>query len=89
MKKVVGLTLMAAFFALTSVFSGSQAQAAWCGAASYRWCRPTACDFTQQCSTVMKTCRKVVYEQEQVTCYRTVLEKVAVPQRILCTRYVP
>ena len=87
MKRVVSVTLIAAMAILLGF--ASEARAAWCGAASYRWCRPCAACFTEQYCTVMKTCRKVVYQQEQVTCYRTTFEKVAVPQRVLCTRYVP
>ncbi|MBP3558513.1 MAG: hypothetical protein J6K20_12550, partial [Thermoguttaceae bacterium] len=87
MKRVVGAALLFAAALLAAPLE--QAQGAWCGAASYRWCRPRACEFTTQSCTVMKTCRKVVYEQEQVVCYRTSFQKVPVTRRVLCTKYVP
>ncbi|MCF0234439.1 MAG: hypothetical protein HUK22_05610, partial [Thermoguttaceae bacterium] len=86
MKRFLGATLLVAAAVLTLA---TEAQAAWCGACSYRWRQPRACEFTSEVCTVMKTCRKVVFEQEQVTCYRTTFQKVPVTRRVLCTKYVP
>src|SRR5262245_45340159 len=63
MKTLWGLPALAVL--LTALAAGT-AQAACCGAANYSYCG--CCDSAnysaarQQCHTVMKTCREVVYE---------------------------
>jgi len=42
-----------------------------------------------RCSTVMKTCRQVVYEKQEVTCYRTCYEPITEEKTVTCTKYVP
>ncbi len=75
MNKLLGVPMIAFILALVSV---DTADAGWCGAARYRCCA-TCCDtcgypaVKQQCHTVMKTCREIVYEQQNYTCYKTVL----------------
>ena len=87
MKKFFSAAILAV--AVLAAFSAQQAQAAYCGACSYVGVRPCACEFTTQCNTVMKTCRKVVFEKEQVVCYRNAVQKVPVTRQVTCTRYVP
>jgi len=70
------------------------ASAAYLGAACYQkaGCGVEVADTScqkPQCYTVMKTCRKVVYEKQQVTCYRTVRETVCETRTIDCVKYVP
>ncbi len=69
-----------------------QAFGCYCGAARFRLfgqCRTAELGCCpQQCYTVMKTRRAVVYEPQCVTMYRTVHETVMENQTINCTRYV-
>jgi hypothetical protein len=83
MARVLGLSMASL---LLLALAASTADAAFCGAACYRRCAPACCGCTcceQQCHTVMKTCQKVVYEEHQVTLYKTVYvdvkEKKMVP----------
>ena len=77
MRTLLGVPIVAVLLAAATLNS---AQAFCCGAASYRnigCCQPA--DYgcaKQQCYTVMKTCREVVYEQQQHTCYKKVCETV-------------
>ena len=87
MKKIFGAAVLAV--AAFMAFSLEQAQAAYCGACSYTCCRPCATEFTTQCNVVMKTCRKIVCENQQVTCYRTQVERVPVTRQCTFTKYVP
>ncbi|MDP6467809.1 MAG: hypothetical protein QF918_08725, partial [Pirellulaceae bacterium] len=77
MKSFVQVPILAAIALLVSV---NTASAGYLGAASYRHCAATSpASFScakQQCYTVMKTCRNVVYEKQQYTCYRTAYETV-------------
>ena len=78
MKNLLGMPLLAV--ALLTVAAQS-ADAAYCGAARYRCCAPSCgsadyCGVKQQCHTVMKTCKEVVYEKKQYTCYRNVYKPV-------------
>ncbi len=86
MKRVLGALLLVV--GLVAGSAGS-ANAGYCGAGTYRACRPAACTFAGSYCTVMKTCQKVVYEQQQMTCYKTVYDRVPVTRRVLCTKYVP
>ena len=84
MRTALGVPLFAAILA---VLAASNADASYCGAARYCRCRPECCVTTccpEQCHTVMKTCREVVYEQQQVTCYKTCCERVCVPETSFC-----
>src|SRR5688572_26868870 len=90
MKAFRGIPILVGLYMATTV---GQADASYLGAARYKsctsCCAPTeyaACK--QQCHTVMKTCREVVYEQKQYTCYKTVYEKVCEPKTIDCVNYV-
>ena len=87
MKNLFGAALLAVV--ALAALSAEKAQAAYCGACSYTAVRPSACEFAAQCNTVMKTCRKVVFEKEQVVCYRNAVQKVPVTRQITCTKYVP
>lgn len=66
-----------------------KANACYCGAGRYavslrHCCAPVA----SQCCTVMKTCKQVVYQQKQHTCYRTCYEPVWEQKSVTATRYV-
>jgi len=77
MRTLLGVPIVAVLLAAATLNS---AQAFCCGAASYRniGCCDVGnyCQAKQQCHTVMKTCREVVYEQQQHTCYKKVCETV-------------
>ena len=65
MRALKGVSLIALVLAVSSA---SVAEARYCGAARYNCCATSddCCSFAkckQQCHTVMKTCREVVYEQ--------------------------
>ena len=68
------------------------ANATYCGAVSYRlWGRCQGVNYgcsPQCCHTVMKTQRKVVFEKQQQTCYRTCYDTVMQDHTIQCTRMV-
>src|SRR5688500_7708397 len=71
MKTLLGVPLAAL---LLAAMVASSSQAACCGAASYKHvgcADPVGYGCAkQQCHTVMKTCREVVYDKQQYTCYR-------------------
>src|SRR5437764_9661758 len=76
MNRLLGFTLLAVV--LTACATQS-AHAGYCGAASFKLCSACCedtCTATQSCCTVMKTCKEVVYEKQQYTCYKTVCEPV-------------
>jgi hypothetical protein len=65
-------------------------EACYCGAARRAVCCQSCCrPVAQQCCTVMKTCREVVYQQKQYTCYRTCCEPVWEQKTVTAVRYVP
>ena len=78
MKPLLGVPIVAA---VLTVVLASTAEAGYCGAARYRCCA-SCCDTCgyaackQQCHTVMKCCKEVVYEKQNYTCYKTVYETV-------------
>ena len=64
MKTALGVPVIAAVLALVAA---NVADASYCGAARYGRCRSVCCVDAcceQQCRTVMKTCREIVYEQQ-------------------------
>ncbi len=88
MKALLSVPICAVLLAAASV---NTAWAAYCGAVSYRnagCCdQVDYCDAKQRCYTVMKTCRKVVYEKQQYTCYKTVYETVCEDKTISCAQW--
>src|SRR5947209_18202892 len=78
--------------AILAVSLAKDAAAGYCGACCYSRCAPTCgvnyCGARQQCCTVMKTCKEVVYEQQNYTCYKTCYETVCEPKTIDCVKYV-
>ena len=90
MRALLSVPMLALLLIAASV---NTAQAAHCGAVSYRnagCCdRVDYCAEKQQCYTVMKTCRKMVYEKQQYTCYKTVYETVCEDKTVNCVKYVP
>ena len=87
MKKILGVA--AGAVALAAMSAGS-ADACFCGAPGSTAGRVACCDTCeccpQQCSTVMKTCREVVYEQRQYTCYKTCYERVCEQKTDQCVK---
>src|SRR5579871_2189943 len=93
MNKLLGVPMLALLLALVSI---DTVQAGWCGAARYRCCASCCCNdgcgyaaVKQQCCTVTKTCKEVVYEQQSYTCYKTIMEPVCENQTVDCVTYVP
>ena len=90
MKTLLGVPIVAV---ILSVVLTITAQAGYCGAARYRCCA-TCCDtcgYTaakQQCHTVMRNCKQVVYEKQNYTCYKTVYETVCENKTVDCCHYV-
>ncbi len=85
-------------FALAILLQGVAATAAnacYCGAARYRCCKATCCTRVkgcccpQQCCTVTKPCQEVVYEEKQVTAYKTVYKEVVEKVLVDAVKYVP
>src|SRR5688572_19421800 len=85
MRTLLGLPILAV---LLAAFSVNTASASCCGAASYKNCTAPAadtgsyCTAQAQCHTVMKTCKKVVYEKQQYTCYKTCYDTVYVDKTV-------
>ena len=85
MRRLLGLPLMAV---VLLAIGASMADACYCGAARYRCCRcaccapAECCECGQCCCTVMKTCKEVVYEQRQYTCYKTCMSGCASRRRL-------
>ena len=76
MKNLLVVPMLAVAMAVASV---READAGWCGAACFNRCGSCCsavdyCGCRQQCCTVMKTCKEVVYEKQDYTCYKTVYE---------------
>src|SRR5438477_60769 len=69
MKNLLVVPLLSA---LLAVSLARNADAGYCGACCYSRCAPCCgvnyCGAKQQCCTVMKTCKEVVYEQQCYTC---------------------
>jgi hypothetical protein len=89
MKNLLVVPLLSA---LLAVSLARNADAGYCGACCYSRCAPCCgvnyCGAKQQCCTVMKTCKEVVYEQQCYTCYKTCYETVCEPKTIDCVKYV-
>ncbi|MEJ5343198.1 MAG: hypothetical protein WHT09_16745, partial [Thermogutta sp.] len=90
MKRLGVIPLMAA---LLVAWSAARVEAGYCGAV--RLARATtACAVDvgcapQQCYTVLKPHRKLVYETQQITTYKTCFERVVEPRQVSYTKYVP
>ncbi len=89
MKALLGVPLFAVILLVVMM---DTAQAGYCGAARYRSCasaaKPRYAPCKQQCHTVMRTCKEVVYEKQNYTCYKTVYEPVCENRTINCVKYV-
>ena len=93
MQPLTRVPLLAALFLALGV--ASVADACYHGAARYRRCRrapcctvAASCCCDQQCYTVMKTCREVIYEEVEQTYYKTVYEEVVEKVPVEAVRYV-
>ena len=68
------------------------AHAGYFGAARYQSCGcAEAADYgcaRQHCHVVMRTCRRIVWEKQQYTCYKTVYETVYDERTVECVKYV-
>jgi hypothetical protein len=92
MKRLLGVPLIAT---VLLVIAASSAEASYCGAVRHLLCGRACCETgcaapcAMQCSTVMKTCKQIVYEQQQYTCYKTCWERVCEQKVVNCVKYVP
>ena len=89
MKTLLGIPVMAV---LMTVIAANTTQAACCGAVSYKHVGCTdpvsyGCA-KQQCHTVMKTCREVVYEKQSYTCYKNCYNTTYEDKVIDCVKNV-
>jgi nitrogen fixation protein FixH len=88
MSKLLGAML---FVVLSITLMSSTVNAAYCGAARFRCFRPIVQDYAairMQCGTVMRSSKKIVYDQQEYTCYRTVYDRVVTPRTVTRTQYV-
>ena len=74
--------------------AASTTEAGYCGALRHRCCKraccePAECTCCRQCYTVMKTCKEVVYEEREETCYKTVFEEVVEKKKVPAVKFVP
>ena len=86
MRSLWRASLVAAMLAMIGV---STADACYCGVLRFPCCRPASCCPTAcgQCCTVMKTCQETVYEEYEVTAYKTVYEEVIDKKTVPAVRY--
>ncbi|MCE5302973.1 MAG: hypothetical protein LLF97_07675 [Planctomycetaceae bacterium] len=86
MKNVIKIAMTV----VLSLVAVDAAQACYCGAARWAVCRRACCcESCTGCTTVMRTCQKVVYQPRQYTCYRTCYEPVCEQKTVTAVRYVP
>ena len=90
MRTIWTVPLLAMLF--VAVAAG-KVDAGYCGAVRLAR-QPSGCALEpscgpQQCYTVMKPHRKLVFEPQQVTCYKTCFERVVTPRQVTYTKYVP
>jgi hypothetical protein len=90
-RKMKALMSASIFAVLLVAISADSASASCCGAASYTNCGgddpATYCCAKQHCHTVMKTCRKTVWEKQEYTCYKKCYETVYEQKTIDCVKY--
>ncbi len=91
MKRLLGVSLLSA---VLLAIAASTASAGYCGALRHRCCKraccePVECTCCQQCYTVMKTCKEVVYEEREDTCYKTVFVEVVSKKKVPAVKFVP
>jgi len=90
MNRLLGVSMLVIGLLTTAL---STAEAGYCGACRYRCCEPVcAADDSAccgQCSTVMMTTSEVVYEEKQITRYKTVFEDVHEKKTVDAVKYVP
>ena len=74
------------------LFMLDSASAGYLGIANYRNCGiaepETICESQVQTHTIMRTRRRVVFDQQQYTCYKTVYDTVMDTKDIDCVKYV-
>lgn len=91
MRKLLGTPVLAIVVLL---IAEGTASAGYCGVLSYRCgkracCRQATCTCCrQECHTVMKTCKEVIYEPKEVTAYKTVYEEVIDEKTVDVVKYV-
>ena len=68
--------------------SDSSVYAGFCGVGA---CDPApqCSDYVEHCKTITRFCRKVVYQDQQMTCYKTVYEKIPTAHKVTYCKYVP
>ena len=88
MKRLIAVSMMAICMI---AISANTTYAAWLGAVNYKNCGSEKASFASAkkcCYTVMKTRRKVMFETQKYTCYKTVYEKAYEKKTINCVKYV-
>jgi len=84
------LLIAATLFVATS----ANANASYCGAISYLHTR-FGCEATDyaacraRCYTAIQTRQRVVFDQQQYTCHKTIYEQVYEPKTVTVLKYVP
>ena len=75
---------------MLATLGAGTADASYCGVLRFPCCRPASCCPTAcgQCCTVMKTCQETVYEEYEVTAYKTVYEEVIEKKTVPAVKYV-
>ncbi len=76
---------------VVGVMAAAHGYASCCGVARYynlvgRFFAAACCE--QTCFTVMRPVRQLVWEPQQITCYKTVWERVVEPRTVTVTKYV-
>src|SRR5690349_13148247 len=88
MRTRLGVSMMAV---LLTALAFDTASAAYFGVASYQncGCEDPATYCCDPCHTVMRTRKRIMYEQKQFTCMKTVYNTVCEDKVINCVKYVP
>jgi len=90
MRRLLGVSVIAA---MLLAVTASTASASYCGALRSRSCKQSCCQEKctspcQCCYTVMRMCRCVEYDYEEMTLYKTVYEEVIDKHTVCATKYV-
>ena len=87
MKRLLGLSLAASTICALLLFSTS-VHAGFCGV-GISDPTPRCSDYVEHCKTMTRIARKVVYQNQQITCYKTVYEKIPTAHKVTYCQYVP
>jgi hypothetical protein len=82
------LFVIAFVAALLPMFATVTADACYCGAARHRCCKQTSCCPTPCCAPATCGCQEVIYEEKEMTLYKTVYEEVMDKVVVDAVKYV-